>query len=259
MIRQHAAVSVTAVTLAAALAAAPAGANAGDIAVVAETGLAGYGGDGNAATVAQLFAPHGVALDISGNVFIADPANNRIRRVDGATGTISTFAGTGTAGSSGDGGPASAAELNGPRDVAVDSDGDVFFADTANNEIRRIDHSTFEITRVVGSGSAGFSGDGGLAVDASLNGPQGIAVNGSGVLAIADTGNSRIRRVDPSTHNISAVAGTGTAGVNGDGLGPATQLNGPVGVSFVDPACPGERDLCRHAQQSGSVSKCVRR
>ena len=203
----------------------------GSIAIVAGSGPPGYSGDGGPATSAQLNSPQGVAVDASGNFFIADTGNNRIRRVDAATGIITTVAGNGVGGYSGDGGPATSASLNQPNGVAVDSSGNLFIADTGNHRIRRVDAVTGTITTVAGNGTQGFSGDGGAATSAELNFPYGVAVDGSGNLFIADTGNNRIRRVDAATSVISTVAGDGTTGLSGDG-GPAisASLNSPYGV-----------------------------
>ncbi len=189
----------------------------GNIATVAGTGTRGFSGDGGPATAAQLFSPHGVAADRAGNLYIADRNNSRIRRVD-AHGNISTVAGTEKDGFSGDGGPATAARLSFPLDVAVDGAGNLYIADTGNDRIRRVD-AHGNISTVAGAGE-GFSGDGGPATAARLYLPYGVAVDGASNLYIADTGNQRIRRVD-AHGNIATVAGTGTRGFSGDG-GPAT-------------------------------------
>ena len=191
----------------------------------------GFSGDGGPAAKAELSLPAGLAVDASGNPYIADQANHRIRRVDARTGMIATVAGSGacrtgsicTGGFSGDGGRATSAELNFPGGVALDADDNLFIADTRNNRIRRVDHATGIITTVAGYGTADNSGDGGPATNAELNRPQGLAVDKSGNLFIADTGNNRIRRVDKTTGFITTVAGDGTccSGLNrGDG-GPA--------------------------------------
>ena len=204
----------------------------GVITTVAGTGISGFSGDGGPATDAQLNEPFGVAVDASGDLFIADTSNDRVRRVDAATGVITTVAGTGISGFSGDGGQATDAQLNDPSGVAVDASGNLFIADTSNDRVRRVDSATGVITSVAGTGISGFSGDGGPATDAQLNEPFGVAVDASGNLFIADTSNDRVRRVDGATGVITSVAGTGTAGFSGDG-GPATdaQLNFPVGVA----------------------------
>jgi len=186
-------------------------------------------GDGGLATAAQLISPYCVSLD-SGNLYIGDQGNNRVRRVSLATGTITTAAGTGVAGFRGDGGPATAAQLNSPSGVLVGS-GNLYIADRANNRVRRVDLATGIITTVAGSGVAGSDGDAGLATLAQLNAPYGFAI-GSGNLYISENLGHRIRRVDLATGTITNFAGTGVAGSAGDG-GPATaaQLNGPVGLA----------------------------
>jgi len=134
-------------------------------------------------------------VDASGDLFIADTGNNVIREVVQPTGNIITVAGTGSAGYSGDGGAATSALLNAPYDVAVDRSGNLFIADTGNNVIREVVQATGDIVTVAGTGTAGYSGDGGLATSAQLTGPDGVAVDASGDLFIADTGNNCIRKV----------------------------------------------------------------
>jgi sugar lactone lactonase YvrE len=200
----------------------------GIITTVAGDGGSGFSGDGGPATSASLSFPEGVAVDASGNLFIADAGNSRIGRVDAATGIITTVAGVGAGGFSGDGGPATSASLFFPEGVAVDALGNLFIADTSNNRVRRVDAATGIITTVAGDGASGFSGDGGPATSASLNSPRGVAVDASGNLFIADFSNDRVRRVDAVTGTITTVAG----GVFGDG-GPATgaSLNRPFEVA----------------------------
>ncbi|HEV2494198.1 MAG TPA: hypothetical protein VG204_14120 [Terriglobia bacterium] len=207
--------------------------------------LFGFNGDGIPATTAQLSDPIALAVDGLGSVFIADPFNNRIRRVDGVTGIITTVAGNGTTGFSGDSGSATSASLALPSGVTLDNAGDLFIADEGNNRIRRVDAVTGIITTVAGNGVVGFSGDGGLATSAALNlgspftGTVGMAVDGSGNLFFTDVSNSRVRRVDAASGIITTVAGSSTAcnpALLGDG-GPATSasLCIPEGV-VVDPA-----------------------
>ena len=162
------------------------------ITTVAGTGTSGFSGDGGPATDAQLAELAGVAVDASGNLYIADPFNHRVRRVDGASGVITTVAGTGTEGFFGDSGLATNASLNLPRSVAVDASGNLFIASI--DRVRLVDAATGVITTVAGTGASGFSGDGGPATRASLNAPNGVAVDSSGNLFIADFSNHRIRR-----------------------------------------------------------------
>jgi len=189
-------------------------------------GLGGYG-DGGPGTLASLNKPSGVAVDAAGNVYIAD--GGRVRKVSPA-GIISTVAGSGYVGSSGDGGPATSASLAGASGVAVDAAGNVYIADHSNCRIRKVTPSGI-ISTVVGNGVWGFSGDGGLAADASLTGPEAVAVDAAANIYIADWGNNVIRKVNPSGI-ISTVAGNGTVGYFGDG-GPATSasLNWTAGVA----------------------------
>jgi hypothetical protein len=217
------------------------------IVTIAGTGIAGFSGDGGAATSAQLNFPDGVALDTDGNVFIGDALNNRVREVTIATGDITTVAGNGVGGYSGDGGPATNAELNFPSRPFVDTAGDIYIADYQNNRIRKVDASTGIITTIAGTGVAGFSGDGGPSTGAQLNGPLSVALDATGVLYIADTNNERIRAVNTSSNpatvlgvtiqpgQIETVVGTGALGYSGDG-GPATasEINLPTGL-IVDP------------------------
>jgi sugar lactone lactonase YvrE len=209
--------------------AASAGAQTYTINTVAGTGTAGYSGDGGPATSAQLCTPAGVAVDSSGNLYIGDTGNHRVRKV-AVGGTISTVAGTGTASYSGDGSPAASAQLNYPTGVAVDSSGNLYIADEFNHRIRKVTPGG-TISTVAGTGTAGYSGDGSPATSAQLNYPYGVAVDSNGNLYIADDGNHRIREV-ASGGTISTVAGTGTAGYSGDG-GQATsaKLYSPTGVA----------------------------
>jgi sugar lactone lactonase YvrE len=204
----------------------------GNISTVAGDGTGGFAGDGGDATQAELRYPSRIALDGDGDLFIVDSGNDRIREVDLASGDIRTVAGNGTAGYSGDGGPATAAELSNPFGIALDAVGNLFIADYGNQRIREVDHATGSISTVAGNGANGFSGDGGAAVNAELNGPHDIAADAAGNLFIDDRGNNRIREVDHATGMISTLAG-GAAGFAGDG-GPAAnaQFNMPQGVAL---------------------------
>jgi trimeric autotransporter adhesin len=193
--------------------------------VAGRNGTSGFSGDNGPATSAQLNGPGSVIVDSSGNLYIADSGNNRIRKV--SNGTITTVAGNGTAGFSGDGGPATSAQLVFPQSVAVDSAGNLYIADYTNHRIRKVSNGV--ITTIAGNGTPGFSGDNGPATSAQLNLPRGVAVDSAGNLYIADTNNSRIRKV--SNGLITTVAGNGTFSFGGDGgLATSAQLNGPNDV-----------------------------
>ena len=200
---------------------------AGIITVVAGTeATEGYSGDNGPATSATLDSPTGVAVDANGNIFIADSHNHRIREV--SSGTITTIAGTGTAGFSGDNGAATSAQLALPSAVAVDSTGNIYIADTNNPRIRKISGTT--ISTIAGDGEELFAGDGAAATAAVLDSPTGVAVDKSGNVYIADRHNQRIRMISGTT--ISTIAGSGTAGFSGDGAtATAAQLFKPSGVS----------------------------
>lgn len=205
----------------------------GDITTVAgQSFTGGYSGDGGPATKAGLSDPTGVAVDSSGNIYIADPQDNVIREVNAATGVITTVAGSGMDGYSGDGGPATKAELNYPSSVAVDGAGNLYFGDVLNHRVREVNAATGVITTVAGNGGDGYNGDGGPATKAILSDPAGVAVDAAGNLYIADAGNNVIREVNAATGVITTVAGNGTKGYSGDG-GPATsaELSGPAGVA----------------------------
>jgi hypothetical protein len=199
----------------------------------AEYSTGGYSGDGGPATSAEISDPSGVAVDSAGNLYIADEFNQRIREVN-TSGIITTVAGNGTAGYSGDGGPATSAELNFPVGLAVDSLGNLYIADGGNAVIRKVNASGV-IATVVGNGTAGYSGDGGPATGAELNFPYAVAVDSAGNLYIADESNNVIRKVNASGI-ITTVAGNGTSGYNGDNIAATTaKLNSPAGVA-VDSA-----------------------
>jgi sugar lactone lactonase YvrE len=200
----------------------------GTVDTVAGTGAPGFSGEGSLATSAQLNQPEDVVIERSGNVLVADLGNQRVRRVD-AGGRIFTVAGIGTSGFSGDGGPATAAELNHPAALALDGAGRLYIADRDNQRIRLVGGDGV-IRTFAGTGAAGFAGDGGQALKARLNQPAGLAIDRGGDVFVADSGNARIRRIGPQGQ-ITTVAGIGTRGYTGDG-GPATaaQLTFPVDV-----------------------------
>lgn len=210
----------------------PALAAVGDITTVAGDGSIGFSGDGGPAASAILNNPKGIVIDATGNLFIADDGNNRVRRIDAATGIITTVVGIGSAGFSGDGGPAVNAELVGPTDVAFDTSGNLLIADSNNKRIRSVDAATGIITTVAGDGGVGFSGDGGPATSASIGIPFGITVDADGNFFIAEVSSNRIRRVDAATGVISTVAGDGSSGFSGDGgIATDSSLNFPTDVT----------------------------
>jgi trimeric autotransporter adhesin len=194
-------------------------ATTGLIVTVAGNGTSGYSGDEGPALEAQLNEPMGVAVDSGSNLYIADTNNHRIRKITSA-GIITTVAGNGTRGFSGDGGPAKSAQLNEPMALEIDAKGDLYFADSSNNRIRKIDHAGI-ITTIAGNGTYGFSGDGGSAIAAQLAQPMDVAIDLFGNLYIADTNNYRIRKVAP-TGIITTIGGIGTLGFINDG-GMATK------------------------------------
>ena len=209
----------------------------GIINTVAGTGTSqgNYNGDGGPATAANLDFPAAVAVDSSGDVYIADSLNGRIRMVNPSQ-IISTVAGDGSFDYGGDNGPATQAALDHPFGIAVNRSGDIFIADSYNNRIREVNHTTGQITTIAGDGATAYTGDNGPASDATLNFPVNLALNADGTdLYIADTGNNVIRALDLSTMVITTVAGNsqGIAGYSGDG-GPAitAKLDSPYGIAL---------------------------
>jgi len=193
----------------------------GIITTIAGTGISGGSGDGGPATHAQLNNVIGVYVDAPGNVYIADASNNNIRKINAATGVINTIAGTGATGYSGDGGPATAAKVNVPFDMCMDTYGNLFFTDAENNVVRRIDATTGIITTVAGNGLTGWAGDGGPALSARMNEPTGIFIDPQNNIFVGEYRSGVIRRIDGATGIITTLAGDGIPGFSGDG-GPAT-------------------------------------
>ncbi len=236
---------------------------AGQIGVICGTGVAGFNGDNQAATAAHLSFPSGLALDASGNIYVADALNHRIRRVDRVTGFVTTVAGTGTAGSGGDGSLATSAQLDTPRGVAFDGAGNLLVADTGNHVVRVVNNQTAAITvppaggvavainamrRFLGTtGTPGATGDGGGATGARLDAPWSLAFDGNGHLYVADSGNHAIRLVNMAASGTITVSGvniaagdvdavvgqTGTGGFAGNGsLARNANLKTPRGVAL---------------------------
>ncbi len=201
----------------------------GKSSTIAGTGIAGFNGDGIAATTAQVNFPNGMVFSAAGNIVFADTGNNRIRMI-GADGTISTLAGHGSlAGYKGDGGPVTAAQLNQPWGVAYDTAGSLYFAETGNHVVRKVDTSG-TISTFAGTGVAGYSGDGGVATSAQLNSPLGVAFDTAGNLYVADTGNRVIRQILLSG-TIVTFAGNGQPGLSGDGgLATSAAIDSPRGL-----------------------------
>lgn len=205
----------------------------GIITTMAGTGICGYSGDGGKAKSAMLSFPEGLAFDGKGNLLVADDGNSRIRKIT-TTGTITTIAGNGTIGYSGDGGPAAQASLAGPMGVSVDSSGNIYIADSSNFVIRMVDTAGI-IHTVAGNHTPGFSGDGGPATSAQLSNPYGVLADGNGNFYIADTGNNRVRKVD-SNGTITTYAGNALSGNSGNG-GPATGATTATAFRRQRPTC----------------------
>ena len=200
------------------------------ITTYAGTGAVGNSGDGGVATSALLNGPHGVALDVSQNLYISEKVNNKIRKIS-SSGIVSSYAGTGTAGSNGDGGAASSAQLNHPEGIFMDATHSyLYIADTYNHKIRRISSAGI-ITTFAGTGTIGGSGDYGLATNAQLNAPVAVTTDVLGNVYIADSNNNKIRLVTLSSGIITTFAGTGCSGIGGDGAAAVSaQLCNPQGL-----------------------------
>jgi large repetitive protein len=209
--------------------------NPGRIDTLAGDGELNFRSDNVLAIQAPIFLPYGVIVDPSGNIYLSDTNNNRIRRVDAQSGLISTIAGNGTSGYSGDGDLATQATVSQPGGLAMDGAGNIYFADSGNDIIRHIDAVSGIITTVAGVPlTQGYNGDGLSATSANLSSPRGIAFDAAGDLYIADTSNNVIREVNATTGKISTVAGTGAAGYNGDAIAAtASQLYSPWTVSVA--------------------------
>jgi sugar lactone lactonase YvrE len=207
---------------------------AGNISTIAGTGTQGISGDTGPATSATLDSPQGLALDTA-NLYIADTHNHRIRKLNFATGIITTIAGTGTPGFSGDNAAATTAQLDLPTALALDTNNNLYFADTGNHRIRKVS-ATGTITTIAGTGTQGFSGDNALATSAVIDSPTGLALDSSNNLYLADTHNHRIRKITAASGIIATIAGTGAPGFSGDTAAATTAtLALPHGIT-IDPA-----------------------
>jgi DNA-binding beta-propeller fold protein YncE len=203
-------------------------------ATLAGTGVAGFSGDGGPGAKAQIDNPFGLAIGPDGALYFCEIGNHRVRRLDLKTGVISTVAGSGQKGYAGDGGPALAASLNEPYEVAFDRAGNLYFAERQSHVVRRVDANTRIISTVAGTGAAGFGGDGGPAASAQLRQPHSIAFDPEGRLMICDIGNHRVRRLDLARGTLETWAGTGERKPTPDGAPIAgTPLNGPRAIAVA--------------------------
>jgi sugar lactone lactonase YvrE len=210
----------------------------GVITTVGGGSTAGATGDNGPATAATLSRPVALALDATGDLFIADSGSHRVRRIDAASGVITTIAGVGTQGDGGDKAEAVAALLDSPQGIAVDANGNLYIADTHNHCIRRVDAVTGVITTIVGTGAFGFAGDAGPSASAKLALPRGLFVDPQGNIYFADSANHRIRRIDAATNVITTVVGDGTQGFEGDGAAPqSASLDSPRSTALSPSAC----------------------
>ena len=203
-----------------------------EIRTIAGTGIPGYSGDGGPARKAQLDNPFGVVKGPDGALYICDTFNHCIRKI-AADGIITTVAGSGEKGYSGDGGPATSARLNQPYEVRFDRAGNMLMVEMENHIIRRVDARTLQISTVAGTGQRGYSGDGGLATEARLSRPHSIQFGPDGTLYVCDIGNHRIRMIDSKTGVISTLAGNGQRKATPDGAAfSSVPLNGPRAIDF---------------------------
>lgn len=235
----------------------------GNIYDVAGTGVGGYAGDSGSATSAELDSPSGVGIDGDYNIYIADTLNNVVRKVLSSGGTISTFAGTGTPGFSGDGSSATSARLNGPTSISIATSGPVYIGDTLNNRIREVSGASKTISTIGGNGSESDSGQGAISTNSQLSSNTGVASDASGNLYFCDSNNNRVKEIVVSTGNVINFAGTGIAGYSGDGgSATAARLDQPSGIA-VDAAgdvyiSDTENNVVREvAAGSGAISTVV--
>lgn len=209
------------------------GAAAGEVRTIAGNGTDGYAGDAGLATAAAVSQPFGIVTGPDKALYVCEVGSHVIRRMDSDTGIITTVAGTGRKGYTGNGGAATEADLNEPYEVRFDTQGHMYFVEMQNHIVRRVDSQTGRLELIAGSGKAGFSGDDGPATKATLNRPHSIALDNQGQLYICDIGNHRVRRVDLETGAISTFAGTGERKPTPDGSPiQGTPLNGPRALDF---------------------------
>lgn len=207
---------------------------AGNISTYAGNGIAAYAGDGGPATAASLHNPNRMTIDAAGNIFVADAGNNVIRKIS-TSGIITTVVGTGVAGFSGDGGPATAARMSQPLGVGFDANGNMYIADGFNRRIRKVSPSGI-ISTIAGNGMSGTTGDGGLAIAATMQYPNGIAVDATCNVYFTDWSAHTVRRINTSGYISTVVGIPGSAGFSGDGgASVAAKINGPDNLTF-DPA-----------------------
>lgn len=192
-------------------------AKTGVITTFAGTGQPGYSGDGGPASKAQLKQPHSIQFGPDGSLYICDIGNNVIRKVDMATGTISTFAGTGKPGATPDGAPIEGTPLKGPRSIDFDKDGNLWLVTREGNQVLKFDLKEGKIHHIAGTGAKGFGGNGGPALEATLSGPKGVAIDAEGNAWLADTESHSVRMVEAKTGKLLLIAGTGEKGDGPDG------------------------------------------
>jgi streptogramin lyase len=208
---------------------------AAQVHTIAGTGVSGMAGDNGPALEAQIGNPYGLTIGPDGALYVAEVDTNRVRRIDLAAGRITTVAGTGESGYSGDGGPAAKAQLNQPYEVRFDPAGNLYFVEMRNAVIRKVDMATGIISTVAGTGRPGFSGDGGPATGAQFNQPHSIAFDSHGDLYACDIGNNRIRKIDMKTGVISTFTGTGERATSPDGSSiQGASFNEPRTMAFDD-------------------------
>src|SRR5260221_1335807 len=233
------------------------------VTTLAGTGVAGFSGDGGPGPAGQTNNPYGLVTGPDGALYFCEIGNHRVRRLDLKSHQLSTVAGTGTKGYSGDGGPALQASLNEPYEVRFDRAGNMFFAEMQNHIVRRVDGKTKIISTVAGTGSPGFGGDGGPAAKTQFRQPHSIAFDPEGKLLVCDIGNNRIRRIDLKSGMIDTYAGTGEKKPTPDGAPlTGTPLNGPRALD-LDPkgnlylALRDGHLVPRHESRAGKIYQLV--